>query len=41
MQEQFDKRVKEEENEITAGYYDLEEEELTKIKYKVAGINME
>lgn len=38
MEEQFEKRVKEEENEITAGYYNLEDEEIIKIKYKILGI---
>jgi len=41
IQEQFEKRVKEEENEITAGYYELEDADLTEVKYKVAGINIE
>jgi len=38
MQEQFQKRVEEEANEISAGYYKLEDEEILKIKYKILGI---
>jgi len=38
MEEQFEKRVKEEENQITAGYYNLEDEESINIKYKILGI---
>jgi len=38
MEEQFPKRVEEEINEITAGYYELEDEEVLKIKYKILGI---
>lgn len=39
MEEQFQKRVEEEINEITAGYYELEDEEVLRIKYKILGIN--
>ena len=35
MNEQFIDKVKELENEITAGYYDLEDAELVKIKHKI------
>ncbi len=39
-QEQFEKRVKEEENEITAGYYELEKDEILKIKYEILDIEI-
>ncbi len=38
MEEQFEKRVEEEANDITAGYYELEDEEILKIKYKILNI---
>ena len=38
MQEQFQNRVDDAANEITAGYYDLEDEEILKIKYKIMSI---
>ncbi len=39
-EEQFEKRVKEEENEITAGYYELEEDKILKIKYEILNIKL-
>ncbi len=38
MNKQFIDKVKELENEITAGYYDLEDAELVKIKHKILNI---
>jgi len=41
MQKQFQERVDEEVNEITAGYYELEPEKILKIKYKILGLDNE
>lgn len=38
MNEQFENRVNERANDITAGYYDIEESEKLEIKYEILGI---